>query len=329
MRRLVGGGAASKQDEGPFALSTGQAATTQTAVASRVLIILAQQKGEQMTPAPATERITPGEKGSALWEGVPTSQHWVAYVGLLFLSAGTLCGSQDAPPAVLTVYMRDAGECSSRLLSEMQAEAGGIMRPAGIRLVWRHFHHAQCAEPVPALVVLTLEGACRSEGRCRAAGPLAPLGWTHSTDGEILPFCVVDCDRVRHVVDPNIRHLPVETREFLYGKALGRVVAHELYHIIANTTGHATEGLAKPLLTASELVWGLCRFGKVEVDSLRRAAMRAFRMVEQSSAMHQRADVQGQQESGVNEDASQEEVLGKTGIAAADVTPVQAPHPKE
>lgn len=251
-----------------------------------------------MTPALATERVTPGEKDSAMWGGVPPSQHWVAYVGLLFLTAGMLFGSQGAPPAVLTVYMRDAGECSSRLLSEMQAEAGGIMRPAGIILVWRHFHHARCAEPVPALVVLTLEGACRSEGRCRAAGPSAPLGWTHRTDGEILPFCVVDCDRVRQVVDPNIRYLPVETRDFLYGKALGRVVAHELYHIVANTAGHATDGLAKPLLTASELVSGLCRFGKVEVDLLRRAAMRAFRVAEQRSATQQRADGHEQTERG-------------------------------
>ncbi|MBK7930049.1 MAG: hypothetical protein IPJ98_22035 [Bryobacterales bacterium] len=142
-------------------------------------------------------------------------------MGLLFLSAGVLRSAQDAPPVALTVYMRDAGACPVRVLDEMQAETAAILRPAGITLAWRHFPHAGQCDPVPALIVLTFAGACRGEGRCEPAGRSVALGWTHRTDGEILPFCVVDCDRVRQVVNPAIQHMPVEVRNYFYGRALG------------------------------------------------------------------------------------------------------------
>ena len=38
------------------------------------------------------------------------------------------------------------------------------------------------------------------------------------------------------------------------GRALGRVLAHELYHIFANTTKHARAGIAKSCYTAPELL---------------------------------------------------------------------------
>lgn len=231
-----------------------------------------------MTPVPAFFGPAREGRDSNLAGASPCVAPWVAWVGLLFLPAGVLRGAQDAPPVALTVFMRDAGQCPVRVLDEMQAETAAILRPAGITLAWRHFPHAGRCDPVPALIVLTFAGTCRGEGRCGQAGRSVALGWTHRTDGEILPFCVVDCDRVRQVVNPAIQHTPVEVRNCLYGRALGRVVAHELYHVIANTTAHASGGLAKPRLSAKELISGQCRFTDVEAAQMRSAAKRGFRM---------------------------------------------------
>src|SRR5580658_1469108 len=39
-----------------------------------------------------------------------------------------------------------------------------------------------------------------------------------------------------------------------YGQALARLLAHELYHVLNQTAGHAQTGIAKAQLTAAELV---------------------------------------------------------------------------
>jgi hypothetical protein len=200
---------------------------------------------------------------------------WIFAVSLLL--PGSLPGQPQenlSPRPVLTLYMKGADGCPPRLLEEMRSEVEDIMRPAGLSLDWRHLDPSQNTEPVSALVVLTFVGTCRSEGQCNPAKPLGPLGWTHITDGEILPFCAVDCDRVRQVVTPVIRCESRAERDRLYGRALGRVVAHELYHILANTTAHSRRGLAKPVLAAAELVLDVCRFGIQEIGLIRKAVAR-------------------------------------------------------
>jgi hypothetical protein len=51
-------------------------------------------------------------------------------------------------------------------------------------------------------------------------------------------------------------------RQQALGLALGRVVAHELYHILGNTAAHAGEGLAK----ASEILRDLVSSGDLSFD---------------------------------------------------------------
>ncbi len=48
--------------------------------------------------------------------------------------------------------------------------------------------------------------------------------------------------------------VPGNEREGAYGRALGRVLAHELYHIFGNTTHHASEGVAKESYTVQDLL---------------------------------------------------------------------------
>jgi hypothetical protein len=80
------------------------------------------------------------------------------------------------------------------------------------------------------------------------------LGWTHVSDGQILPFTDVSCDRVREFVQSGLLLFRMEDREARYGRALGRVLAHELYHIFANTTRHGSMGVAKESYSVQDLV---------------------------------------------------------------------------
>ena len=98
------------------------------------------------------------------------------------------------------------------------------------------------------------------KGRCDVASLVArgrfegALGWTHVSDGQILPFTDVSCDRVREFLGAGLLALTGVEREEKYGRALGRVLAHELYHIFANTTRHGSLGVAKESYSVQDLL---------------------------------------------------------------------------
>lgn len=73
------------------------------------------------------------------------------------------------------------------------------------------------------------------------------------SDGQILPFTDVNCDRVREFTQSGLLGFRSGEREERYGRALGRVLAHELYHIFANTTRHGS-GVAKESYNVQDLL---------------------------------------------------------------------------
>jgi hypothetical protein len=48
--------------------------------------------------------------------------------------------------------------------------------------------------------------------------------------------------------------MPAEDRKEAYDRALGRVLAHKLYHIFANTAAHSPCGVGKSKYTVQELL---------------------------------------------------------------------------
>lgn len=218
----------------------------------------------------------PSEGGNGIGR-IPGAYAMLLSSAAIFVLSGVLKGeTRDAAVPLVTVFMKGAEGCAPRLLQEMQSEVDEIMRPAGISVKWRHLDLSQQSDPVPVLIVLTFLGACQSEGPCNGLDPVGPMGWTHVTDGAILPFCDILCDRVRAVLAPIIRCESGGDRVKLYGRALGRVAAHEFYHVLVNTKAHSRRGLAKPLLAASELAQDACHFGAAELARIRSAVARRF-----------------------------------------------------
>ncbi len=102
-------------------------------------------------------------------------------------------------------------------------------------------------------VVVELWGACKPADGRQAPKP-GSLAWTYRTDQGILPLINVDCDRTGALIGPEIAHQPAHLREVYFGRALGRILAHELWHIIGAQSGHASEGLARAELTSADLL---------------------------------------------------------------------------
>ena len=134
-------------------------------------------------------------------------------------------------------------------------EVDSIMAPIGLIFEWRALPQTNANEVSVELAVVTFKGHCDTANllpvRSVAGGA---LGWTHVSDGIILPFSDVDCDQLRAFLQRDLLTLPASERDEAFGRAIGRVLAHELYHIFANTSKHGSCGIGKPAFTAQELL---------------------------------------------------------------------------
>jgi hypothetical protein len=164
------------------------------------------------------------------------------------------------------------GRYSKVALREMGHEAAHILKHSGLSLRW---HIGIPAQSVSGrLVVVKLLGQCDMDGSPAFLVP-GPLGWAHEVDGKVLPFSDLACDNLRGAVESAIvggNHLGGNV---LLGRAMGRVLAHELYHIVADTSVHGRDGVAQAAFTARQLTSGQLELGSPEVAAVQNELGRA------------------------------------------------------
>jgi mono/diheme cytochrome c family protein len=171
----------------------------------------------------------------------------------------------------IAVYTQFQHEPPQAVLSAIQVEASALMAPAGLRLQWRTLPSTG-SEVSSAVAVVTFQG------RCTAANPPTQpkwetrLGWSHVSDGEVLPFAGIDCDSILSFVYKRILTVPARERDQVLGRAIGRVVAHEFDHIFAETPGHGARDMDQPEYTVEELVAPSLDTGAAKRHILRPAA---------------------------------------------------------
>jgi hypothetical protein len=156
------------------------------------------------------------------------------------------------PLSEMTVILDFKGAHSGASVSEMEREAGLIMKSSGVQLDWRlpgealHYN---------ILVVMTFRGSCGFGPPSRRYYEPGPYASTKITDGEVQPFGEVDCDRVVATAgDAMAEDTDYFRGDQLVGRALGRVVAHELVHMLTRSNRHGAEGVAKASLSGKELI---------------------------------------------------------------------------
>jgi len=94
------------------------------------------------------------------------------------------------------------------------------------------------------------------------------LGWAHKVNGTILPFTDLACDNIRGTIESaDLPQSHVQANVML-GRAMGRVLAHELYHIVADTAEHGGEGVSQSALSARELTSGQLELQPSDVDAI-------------------------------------------------------------
>jgi len=175
----------------------------------------------------------------------------------------------EASLAPIAVYTRFQHEPPPAVFDALQNEVNSIMAPTGLRFSWHSLSVAHRGVVAVKSAVITFKGACDVNGLTPHNSKPGPLGWTHISDGVILPFAEVDCQGIRGFIQKQLLTIPSQDREGAYGRALGRVLAHELFHIFANTMRHGSCGIAKSKYTVQELLSPKFQFEAPESLALR------------------------------------------------------------
>jgi hypothetical protein len=154
----------------------------------------------------------------------------------------------------VVVYLKADVTPPLRTLNYMKLELGSLMSAAGYRTEWQDAGGALPSTEWP-LVVVQLRGNCAVPEGSAATGHTAKvLATTSTSGGQIIPFSFVDCASVNHFLAGALASESGERREFLYGRALARLLAHELCHVLLKSGDHSHGGIAKAGFTARDLL---------------------------------------------------------------------------
>ncbi len=171
----------------------------------------------------------------------------------------------------LTVVMDFKGPWSPPAAREMQKESARILSPAGLSIDWKMRGEAISGGADANFVVMTFHGSCQFDSEPPVYDELGPYASIRETNGEVQPFGDVDCTRVVSSARYAMSGSDFDRQNYLVGRALGRVVAHELVHMVTRSEDHAHGGVQKAALSGRELIGAPLPLELAEVSQIRRA----------------------------------------------------------
>jgi hypothetical protein len=165
-------------------------------------------------------------------------------------------------------------------IEAMEREVQSIMRPAGLTFAWRNLGIPEQSHGIFAdLVVVRFDGSCSGllppAANAGMSGEPVSLADTKISNGQVLHFTDVHCDELRRYLSASATRLTESGRSLLYGRALGRIVSHEMWHILAGTEKHASAGIARACHSRQDLLKPVFAFDLKEEKILREYALRA------------------------------------------------------
>jgi hypothetical protein len=186
------------------------------------------------------------------------------------------------PPVVL--YARFQQAPSEAVTTALRKELDSVMAPAGIGFEWRSLDNVRGDAPAVELVVVSFDGNCGAGELLHRPSVGGVLGWTHVSEGTVLPFTEIRCDLIRRFVQTHLLELPYSARDQAFGRAVARVLAHELYHVFTGSRSHGRAGLAKSTYNALDLLEERFEFDARDAAVLRHSPFHAALEVSSGNA---------------------------------------------
>jgi hypothetical protein len=188
---------------------------------------------------------------------------------------GTI-GPAAAQPTELTIVLDFEGPPSEESLGEMKRELASIMRGSGLVFDWRLRSEIK-GSSFSDLILVKMKGHCGMEPSQPVPGLREPLASAHRSGEMVLPFADVHCDAVSFLVRSAAEAGGRKESNLLLGRALGRVLAHELCHILGNTFAHGDSGVSQTSLSGEQLISLHLGLDPVYFERLRARTLRSTR----------------------------------------------------
>lgn len=194
---------------------------------------------------------------------------------LTWTAAGFAAGpfpDEWKPPSVGIVLTWEK-QPAENFLKLLRREVEHIFRPSGLTLRWEAARRRQ-AGVYDRVVVVRLQGRCSAQRVSDfQEGSLvngSPLGHTYVVDGEVIPHAEVDCDQVaRALAEMRGRLATPLMVASLHARLAGRVLSHEMMHILLDTREHDAADFTRPSLRLEDLQVG-ARLRAPQIAALRR-----------------------------------------------------------
>jgi hypothetical protein len=170
-----------------------------------------------------------------------------------------------APAAVsstqaVTVLVDFEKPHSALFIDALRNQLHALLGPVGFKVDLQLKSELPPYPEFAELVLFKMKGSCTMSALPLPIGALSdergPLAMAYSSDGEVLHFGEVECDRVRESLQRILGRGNSEKHQAVFGTALGLVIAHEMYHMMANSSAHTKTGVTKSSLSARELLAG-------------------------------------------------------------------------
>lgn len=173
---------------------------------------------------------------------------------VLVLSASPVFSRTSATPSSVTIVYQFNDSTPALVLQGIKDEIQRVLEPSALLLQWRERSDVSGSDSMRNLVVVDFRGQCQKESVASAPNADLPLGRARTINGEVLPFIEIDCGQVQSFLHSSLAGRPGQNTNLNLGRALARVLAHELYHVLAGTMVHSRTGIAQSSLSVADLV---------------------------------------------------------------------------
>jgi hypothetical protein len=190
----------------------------------------------------------------------------------LFLAGTSLFAGPEGPPlAPVGVYVEYENPTSGPTPELIQNDVQSILSPLGFDIQWRPTQAAG-NEVWSDLAVVTFEGDCSFAANSREKFIPGALGWTRAVGADIQPFIGIDCRRIGSLLQTQVTSALTRNPERLFARAVARVLAHELYHVLARSRAHQDSGVGKAEFTVKDLLTDRFQFHPEQARLLRKSS---------------------------------------------------------
>ncbi len=148
------------------------------------------------------------------------------------------------------VFLQAPESASEEILTPARTEVERLIERPGTEIVWRG--EISGRETFHRVLVIRLRGDC-SAGLDANCLPPSTLGSTHISDGKVQPFIDISCGQVSAALSRQWKWPGGRIPADVFGRALARVAAHEIFHALTESADHDEAGLMKPAFDRFDL----------------------------------------------------------------------------